>query len=486
MRKTMVLVVVSILASLFLMGQGCPTPAADLVVNLGDDQTIDLGWAAFLPSEVTGGTEPYSYAWSQVGGAKTVITDPVAAGTTVIPNTGGTAKYRLTVTDKKGKSSYDEVAVTVTPPPADAFSVDAGANQTVDGGEVTQFTAVTFNPPDEVTYEWSVAFGAATLVDADRETVTATAPTTSGDSVLMVKAISGEQTVQDLVFLTVRPPLSVSLASGSKSVELGQVTSLDALAAGGIGPYSFQWVQLSGTPAKTEVVSTTTDSVLSVTMLAVGSAVFRVTVTDNRGMTANTQGSVTALPASSNELKVNAGADLTVSLGTEATLNGTVSGGTAPYAILWTQVDGAAAEISDPESAVTKVTSSAGGQATFRLTATDILGRTSSDTMVLTTLASPNSGIVVDAGPDQTLGVADLIFVSGSVTGATPPYNFAWTVASKPEGSPDLFFTNFTAAATRVVFLGTAVPGVFVFQLEVVEPYTGKKGSDTVTYTLVP
>lgn len=486
MRKTMPIVVVSIVSLLLLTGQGCPGPTPDLVVTVSDDQTIDLGWAAFVQSQVTGGTEPYSYAWTQVGGSKTVITDPTAADTTVIPNTAGTAKYRLTVTDKKGKSSYDEVSITVTPPPASAFSVDAGANQTVDGGEVTQFTAVTSNPPDEVTYEWSVAFGAATLVDADRETVTATAPTTPGDSVLMVKATSGGQTVQDLVFLTVRPPLSVSLASGSKSVELGQVTSLDALAAGGVGPYSFQWVQLSGVPAKTEVVSTTTDSVLSVTMLAVGSAVFRVTVTDNRGATANTQGSVTALPASSNDLKVNAGADLTINLGNEATLNGTVSGGTTPYAILWTQVDGATAEITDPENTVTKVKPSAGGQATFRLTVTDILGRTSSDTMVLTTLASPSSGIKVDAGPDQTLGVAELIYVSGSVTGATEPYNFAWTVFSKPENSPDLFFTNFTAAATRVVFLGTAVPGVFVFQLEVVEPYTGKKGSDTVTYTLVP
>ncbi|NLX14696.1 MAG: hypothetical protein GXY44_13735 [Phycisphaerales bacterium] len=485
MRNTMAMVAVSVLVSLMLMGQGCPTPAPDLVVDLGDDQTIDLGWAAFIPSLVTGGTEPYSYVWTQVGGTRAIMTDPTSAGTTVIPDTAGTATFRLTVTDHKGHSGHDEVSVKIIPPPSGSFRVDAGAPQTVDGGEVAQFTAVASNPPDEVTYEWSVVYGLATLVDTDRETVTANAPTTPGDSVIMVKATSAGQTVQDLVFLTVRAPLSVLLETGSKAVELGQVTSLDALAAGGVGPYSFQWVQLSGVLAKTEVVSTTTDSVLSITMLAVGPAVFRVTVTDYRGATASTQGSVTAMPASSQALNVNAGVDQTVSLGDEAKLNGTVRGGTTPYAILWTQIDGAAAEIADPESAATTVIPSSGGQATFRLTATDILGRTASDQMVLTTLASPGSGIVVDAGPDQTLGVADLI-VSGSVTGANPPFTYAWTVVSKPEESPDLFFTNFTAPATRVVFLGTAVPGVFVFQLEVTEPYTGRKGSDTVTYTLVP
>ena len=49
MRNTMAMVAVSVLVSLMLMGQGCPTPAPDLVVDLGDDQTIDLGWAAFIP-----------------------------------------------------------------------------------------------------------------------------------------------------------------------------------------------------------------------------------------------------------------------------------------------------------------------------------------------------------------------------------------------------------------------------------------------------
>jgi len=485
MHKSMTILIIAVLASGFIMGQGCPEPVADLVVQLSDDQTVDLGWAAYIQALVTGGTEPYSYVWTQVGGTKAVITDPAAPATTVIPNTAGTATFRLTVSDNKGRSAHAEASVTVTPPPPGAFTVDAGANQTADGGEVALFTAVTSNAPDEVTYEWSVAFGSVTLVDTGRETVTATAPTTPGDSVIMVKATSGGQTVQDLVFLTVRAPLSVSLETESISVELGQVISLDAIADGGLGPYDFQWVQLSGAKATMEVVSSGAESTISILMSAVGPAVFRVTVTDSRGATASTEGSVTATPPSSSDLKVDAGPDLTIGIGDEALLEGTISGGTPPYTILWTQVDGVAAQIADPQSAVTAVTPSFGGEATFRLTVSDSLGRVNSDQMLLTTLAQP-TGIQVNAGPDQTLGVAELIFVSGSVTGANPPVIYAWRVVSKPEDSPDLYFINETASATRVVFLGNPVPGVFVFELEVTEAFTGRRGSDTVTYTLVP
>ena len=81
------------------------TRAAAPVANAGTDKTKYIGYGAScvtLSGSATGGTSPYTYAWSS--GAAT-------ASASVCPST--TTNYTLTVTDSKGCTASDQAIVTV-------------------------------------------------------------------------------------------------------------------------------------------------------------------------------------------------------------------------------------------------------------------------------------------------------------------------------------------------------------------------------------
>jgi uncharacterized repeat protein (TIGR01451 family) len=73
--------------------------------NAGTDLTICLGNTAFLSVGVTGGSSPYTYAWSNGLGS--------GASKTVSPT--ATTTYTVTVTSASNCTSTDQVVVTVTP-----------------------------------------------------------------------------------------------------------------------------------------------------------------------------------------------------------------------------------------------------------------------------------------------------------------------------------------------------------------------------------
>jgi len=156
-------------------------------------------------------------------------------------------------------------------------------------------------------------------------------------------------------------------------------------------------------------------------------------------------------------LTVDAGNDLTVTLGDNVQFEAAASGGTAPYTVLWSP----AAGLSDSGVLTPVFTPAAAGQVTFTVTVTDVTGCAIDDSLVVTVSDDDsdtdhdigggdddgdtgNGGseqpepLVVDAGPDRagTLGASMLL--QGSFSGGTGPFTISWSPAGALAGSNTL------------------------------------------------
>jgi dienelactone hydrolase len=104
------------------------------VVNAGADQTITLPQSSLIL--IGSGSDPdgivATYQWSQVSGpTQSIIGKPGATMTTVSNLQKGTYVLRFTVTDDRGATAWDEVTITVLPPPNQLPIVSAGVDQTI-------------------------------------------------------------------------------------------------------------------------------------------------------------------------------------------------------------------------------------------------------------------------------------------------------------------------------------------------------------------
>ena len=186
------------------------------------------------------------------------------------------------------------------------------------------------------------------------------------------------------------------------------------------------WTQIAGPSIATLAGAST--ATLTASSLVQGTYTFRLTVTDNSGLTAFDDVSVNVASASGNPV-ANAGPDLSITLPTaSATLAGSASdpGGTiATYA--WTQVSGpSTATLSGATSATLTASGLVQGAYIFRLTATDNSGLAASDEAIVNVAAAPaGSGqsvaalVLVDADSDTDIGpIASGSTIDLSVTGA--------------------------------------------------------------------
>ncbi|UCC30687.1 MAG: hypothetical protein JSU86_00115 [Phycisphaerales bacterium] len=157
-------------------------------------------------------------------------------------------------------------------------------------------------------------------------------------------------------------------------------------------------------------------------------------------------------------LVAEAGADLTVTIGSSVTLAGFAYGGTSPYTYTWTPSTG----LSDPN--VSQPTALPLTTTRYTLSVVDSDGTTASDSVTVTVEAAQLS---VDAGPDKTIARGNITTLAGSASGGEPPYQYRWLpttdlddpTAAQPAASPSTT-TTYTLTVTDA---------------------TGTSASDTVT-----
>lgn len=369
-----------------------PTPPS---IEAGPELLLTCGASVVLEPVVTGGARPCTYRWSPGGQTTETIT----------VTTPGT--YTLAVTGADGCSASDSVTVK-----------QGGSGVTIDLGPDMTLTCETPEIAIDATarggrapyaYHWSPG-------DQTTKGITVTAP---GTYTVQVTTADGCSAGNSVVVTESKQPPVVRLGPDVETA-CGMPVTLTASVDSGIRPYAFLW-------------SPTGQSSGEVTVDVPGT--YTVTVRGANGCSATASTTVTeSKPAP----HVDAGPDRVLTcVATSVLLDAAVTGGTPPYAYLWS-----------PGGETTEdVTATAPG--TYTVTVTGANGCAASDSVVVVEeKTAPN----LDAGADKTLTCsASSATLTATATESLPPYVYMWspggqTTSSITSGSPGTYTVTVTGA----------------------------------------
>jgi gliding motility-associated-like protein len=338
-------------------------------------------------NNATGGTAPYSYAWS--GG--------LGAGQSVSGACGGT--FTVTVTD--GNLCTATGNVTITTPPQITIATTQ-TNVSCNGGSNGTISVTPSGGNGTYAYSWTGGLSGQNPTNVAAGTYTVTVSSPAGCS----------QTAT--ITITQPTVLSVSASGTNVSCNGGSNGSLSASASGGTGTITYAWNNGVGAGANHTGVSANT---------------YTVTATDANGCTATASYTVTQPTA------------LTVAMSnTPATCNGLCTGsataapagGTSPYTYQWN----AAGNLATTPT-VNNVCAGAPS-----VTVTDALGCTVAGN---TTVTEPTAITISTSTTQSTCGNADGE-ACATIAGGTAPYTQSWS----PGGQTTLCATNILAGAYTI------------------------------------
>ncbi len=461
--------------------------------NAGSDITITLpvNSVTLVGSGTDADGTIASYAWSKVSGTGGTITTPNAATTAVTGLSQGTYVFRLTVTDNSGATATDNVTVTVNAAVNQPPAANAGNNITITlpTNSVTLNGSGTDADGTIVSYAWTKVSGTGGTITTPNAASTTVTGLSQGTYVfrLTVTDNSGA-TATDNVTVTVnaaanQPPTAnagnnITITLPTNSVTLnGSGTDADGTIV------SYAWTKVSGTGG---TITTPNASGTTVTGLAQGVYVFRLTVTDNSGATASDDVTVTVnASAPSNQAPVAiAGNNITLNLPVNSTtLNAGASfdpdGTIAGYA--WTRISGPGTPVlGTPGAVTTTVSNLQAGTYVYQLTVTDNSGATDDDNVTIIVSSVANVPPVANAGNNITLTLPlNSTNLNGGGSGDPDGIitTYAWT---KVSGPATYTIANASAAATG---LSNLQAGTYVFRLTVTDN-DGASSSDDITVTV--
>ncbi len=318
-----------------------------------------------------GGTSPYTYNWSN--GATTEDLNNVAAG-----------NYTVTITDANGCTS---TGISTLTEPAELVSninsptFPSGDNISCNGlsdGEIE------FEPSGGSTpfsYVWSNNASTEDLTGLTAGSYTVTLTDQNGC------------TLTETITLTEPTTFAASITTTTDaSCSGGNDGTATVSANGGAGNYSYNWNNGQSTPIATD--------------LSVGA--YTVTVSDDNGCTITDDTTITS-PSSLNA-DITSSMDITCNKGNDGEATVTATGGSSPYAYLW----------SDGQVATNAIDLSAG---IYSVTVTDNQGCISTASI---TLIEPDS-LTLSATAIDTICIGSSTTLAGVVNGGTPGYSYSWS-----------------------------------------------------------
>ena len=391
-------------------------------VNAGADQTITLPSSATLSGTATDDGLPNPPAsltttWSKVSGPGTVtFANANSLNTTADFSTTGIYVLRLTVSDG-ALTVADDITINAVnqPPPNQAPTVDAGADQTLTLPNTATLTGTASddglpNPPASLTTTWSKVSGSGTVTFGNVNSLNTTASfSAAGTYILRLTANDSSLTATDDLTVTVTSsPTNQSPtvnAGADQTITLPSSANLNGTASDDGLPnppasLTTTWSKVSGpgTVAFGNVNSLNTTASFS----TAGTYVLRLTANDS-SLTATDDLTVTVTSSPNNQPPtVNAGNDQTVTLPSSATLTGTASDDGLPnppaaLTIAWSKVSGpGTVTFANANSLNTTANFSASGSYVLRLTADDSL-LTANDDVIITV----NNGVPPTASEYQ-------------------------------------------------------------------------------------
>jgi hypothetical protein len=302
-----------------------------------------------------------------------------------------------------GGSITKVVDILPTPEP------DAGNDQSIPFGTTTNLNGSSSGGTGSFSYHWEPA---ALLVNPDVASPTTLQMTQTTDFTLTVTDNLNTCQKSDGVTVTVTGmPVSVQIIATPNAVCPGQSVSLNSLASGGSGTYTYSWVS-----EPIGFISSLED----VTVEPMVTTTYYITVNDGFNTTSySTIVTVYPLPVTT------AGSDQTIPYETPANLSGNATGGQSPYTFRWEP----AIKVLNPDQATTAteyLTNTTG----FTLTVTDVHGCVSDDQMQVTVTGGPLNVNPVPEDSPICIGTTTRLHAMGE--GGAGNYTYTWS--SNPAG----------------------------------------------------
>jgi gliding motility-associated-like protein len=458
---------------------------ADVIITLPTSST-NLNATATDPD----GTVD-SYLWTYVSGpASPTLGGALSASLTVSSLIQGTYTFRVFVSDNDGATAFDEVNVVVQAPANQSPVANAGVDKSITlPTNSTNLSGSGIDPDGTITsYAWIQINGAAaTLVNANTPTLSVTAPSAGTYSFRLTVTDNAGSTGSDNVDLTVNPAATNQppTASAGTNQSLTLPVNSTNLIGSGSDPdgtiAAYLWSKVSG---PTATLSNANFSTASISDLVEGIYVFRLSVTDNLGLTSFAQVTISVLPAAVNQIPLAyAGVDQTLVLPTNSiTLLGTSSdadGIVTTYQ--WSKISGASATLTNATTATLSITGMTAGVYVFRLTVTDDDGASNNDDVTVTVnTAAVNQPPIAIAGPNLSI---TLPTNSTNITGSGSDADgfiaaYLWVKVSGPT-------VTLGTLTNPVLSVSDLVEGVYIFRLQVTDD-DGASSTVDVTVTVNP
>jgi hypothetical protein len=342
------------------------TPALNAAISASQNVACNGGNTGSATAAASGGTGPYTYAWSN--NANTPQITNIAAGT-----------YTVSITDADNCS--DTASVVITQPPALSPNATATGETSVGANDGTASASPTGGVPG-YTYAWSNGPTTPTIMDL--------APGNYTVSVTDANNCTASQTVTVASFSCAG--VGVNMSSVNPSCNGGADGTASAVVTGSMGPYEFTW--------------SNGDTTSTISNLTAGS--YTVSVLDGNGCEVTGNVSLvapTALNLTVQQTNVACHGD---SSGM-ATVNAT--GGTPGYEYNWSNGGSGASQSDLPAGTYTvSVTDENGCEATIQV----IISQPPALAGMLT--ATGESGV------DENDGTASV-----SASGGVAPYTYLWS-----------------------------------------------------------
>lgn len=383
-----------------------------------------------------------------------------------------------------------------TPPPSNqAPTASAGTNRSITLPTNTISLTGTGTDSDGTiaSFRWSQVSGpnTATITNGSSATATFSNLVQGSYSFRLTVTDNGGATASATVTVTVNPaPVDnvapVANAGSNRNITLP--TSSTTLSGSGTDAdgtvTAFRWRQING--PNTAIIANTAAASSGVSGLVQGTYTFRLTVTDNDGVTHSDDMNVTVNAAPNQAPTVNAGRNISITLPTSsANLSGTATDADGTIASYnWRQLSGpSTSTIASAGSASTSVSGLIAGVYTFRLSATDNNGASATDDMTITVNAAApaNEAPVANAGSNRSISLpTNSVSLSGAGTDSDGTIaTYRWSQVSGPSTA---LINPVTAASTTVSGL---VAGTYVFRLTVTDD-DGAADSDETTVVVYP
>ena len=359
---------------------------------------------------VSGGSGPYTYAWSPSGGTAANATN-LSAGA-----------YTVTITDANGCTST--AAALITEPTQLTASISASSNVLCAGAGNGSATVTAGGGTTNYSYSWTPSGGTGTTAsNLTGGTYTATITDANGCTVTATTTITEPQPLT--AGTTTTPALCSGVSNGSATVNT----------SGGTNPVTYSWSPSGGTGA-------------TASNLAAGS--YTVTVTDANGCTNSATAIVTQPVAMTASL--SASTNVTCFGANDGSATVSSAGGTAPFTYAWTPSGGTNAS----------ATGLAAGS--YSVTITDANGCTATTTATITEPTAVVATLTTSANVTcngQTNGSATI-----NVNGGSPAYTYSWapsggngaTAGSLGAGSYTVTATDAAGCTSTVAVIITEPP----------------------------